>query len=72
MPTWAEFAQLLGALALLGNCIISWRSLAASTTNGKKLDKVHETTNSLAQRNEAIAEELGIRKGIEQQKAHDR
>lgn len=57
----AEFAQLLTAFAVAGNCAISYR-------NSRKIDVVHRTTNSLAQRNEAIARELGVAEGKKSEK----
>lgn len=57
--TLGEVAQFVTALAVL------WSTLR----NGRKLDQVHKTTNSLALRNEVIARELGVAEGTAAQKA---
>lgn len=59
--TVGELSQLLTALAVLGNCALSYR-------NSRKIDVVHKSTNSLAQRNESIARELGITEGKQAEK----
>jgi hypothetical protein len=61
--TWTELSQLLTPVGVLAGVWVSYK-------NGKKLNEVHRTTNSLAQRNEEIAKQLGVKEGIEQQKAN--
>lgn len=52
----------------VGTLLTTVASVWVSLRNSRKLDEVHRTTNSLAQRNEAIAKELGITEGIKQEK----
>jgi hypothetical protein len=54
--TVGEVAQMITAVAAVGGVFASLR-------NGRKIDVVHQTTNSLAKRNEVIARELGIAEG---------
>lgn len=58
-----EATQFIIALAILGNAVLSWR-------NGRKLEKVHQSTNGLATRNEAIARKLGVLEGTAAEKAN--
>lgn len=57
--TWGEFAQTITAVAVLLSAAQSWR-------NGRTLKDVKHNTNSISQRNEAIAKELGIEEGLKQ------
>lgn len=66
--TIAEFAQLLTAFVVAGNFVVSLRNGRKADRNSEKLDQVHRTTNSLAQRNEQIARELGVSEGRQAQK----
>ena len=52
-------------------CFISGAGLVVSWLNRRKIDQVHITTNSLAQRNEAIAKSLGIAEGKAKAKKED-
>lgn len=63
--TLGELGELLNGLAAVGILVMSWR-------HARKLEQVHKQTNSLALRNEAIAKELGVREGIEQEQASPR
>lgn len=61
-----EIAQIMTAISAMGAMVISAIGLLVSFLNRQKIDEVHRTTNSLAQRNEAIAKALGIKEGKEQ------
>jgi uncharacterized membrane protein len=65
--TGADIALVIGQVAVL---ITSISGALVSLRNSRKIDQVHETTNSLAQRNETIAKELGRREGKEAEKAN--
>lgn len=54
--TISDATQIVTVVVLVANMLISLR-------NSRKLDAVHKTTNSLAERNEAIAKELGVAEG---------
>jgi hypothetical protein len=66
--TVGEFAQLITAIVVAGNFVVSLINGRKTDRNSQKLDEVHKTTNSLAQRNEAIARQLGIAEGKQSQK----
>jgi hypothetical protein len=68
--TGTEVALVISASGSFLSSIVAGISALISLNNSKKIDEVHKTTNSLAARNEAIAKELGVRQGIEQQKAN--
>jgi hypothetical protein len=59
VPSLGEVAQTITAIAVLISAVQSYK-------NGRTLKQVHMTTNSLAQRNEAIARELGVKEGQQQ------
>lgn len=65
--TWGEGAQLLTALAVAATFVRGWM---ADRRADRKLDALHVTTNSLAERNEAIAKKLGIEEGRAAEKAN--
>lgn len=59
----AEIALIITALATLvgsiGSLIVSVRSSRKLDVQSEKIEKLHESTNSLSERNEVIAKELG-------------
>lgn len=60
MMTGTEVALII---ASLGTFTSSVGSVLVSLRNSRKLDEVHKTTNSLAARNEQIANDLGRLQG---------
>lgn len=64
---WGEFAQLLTAFAVAATFVRGW---AADRRADRKLDELHRTTNSLSERNEAIAKKLGIEEGRAAERAN--
>jgi len=61
--TWSDVAQLLTALAAVGGLVVS-------ILNRRSIAIVHKTTNSLAKRNEEIAQKLGEQEGRAAEKAN--
>jgi uncharacterized membrane protein len=67
MMTGGEIALVITSI---GTLITSIGSVLVSLRNGQKLNEVHRTTNSLAQRNESIAKQLGVNEGRAAEKAN--
>ena len=67
--TISEIAQLLTALAVCGNVAVSWRNGRKLSEQARKLEAVHDSTNGLSERNEAIARTLGVAEGAAAEKA---
>jgi hypothetical protein len=61
--TWTELSQLLTPVGVLAGVWVSYK-------NGQKLNAVHESTNGLDKRNEAIAKKLGVEEGKAAEKAN--
>lgn len=64
--TILETAQLITSVGIL---ITAVSGLVVSLRNSKKIDDVHKTTNSLAERAEERAHQAGIAEGKASQKA---
>jgi hypothetical protein len=67
--TPSEIALIVTASGTFLSSLVAAIGAVVSLGNSRKLDEVHKTTNSLAQRNEAIAKQLGIEEGKAAQKA---
>jgi hypothetical protein len=63
--TGAELAQVITALATL---VASVGAFLVSLRNSRKIEEVHRTTNSLSQRNEQLAKDVGIAIGKKEEK----
>ena len=61
--TGTEIALIITACGTLLTAVTGAVGIFVSLRNSRKLDEVHKTTNSLAERNEAIAKELGVAEG---------
>ena len=64
-----QLTHLLFSIAAVIAAVASIVSALLSLRNAAKLDQVHQQTNSLAQRNEAIARALGAKEGAEQERS---
>lgn len=68
--TPTELALIVTASGTFMSSMVAAIGAIISMGNSRKLDIVHQTTNSLAARNEAIAKQLGVTEGIAQEKAN--
>ena len=68
--TIAEICQLLTALAAVGAMLSSWRNARKIDVSAQNLQRLEKNTNSISERNEAIARKLGMKEGIEKEKAN--
>jgi hypothetical protein len=73
----AASGTVINAITGALNLLVSRRGVKVSENNSQKLDStidvvlaVHESTNGLSQRNEAIARKLGVAEGTAAEKAH--
>lgn len=63
--TAGEAAQLLTAVAVFGNFLMSWRNGRKLNRQDKKIQAVSESTNGLSERAEQLAQALGQSQGEE-------
>lgn len=72
--TGTEVALVMTAGGTLLSSVVSafmaLKNRSISLENGRKLDAVHQSTNGLAARNEAIAKKLGVEEGKAAEKAN--
>lgn len=61
--TWSDFWQGLTAGAFVSTSVLGWM-------NWRKTKQIAHNTNSLSERNEAIAKKLGVAEGKAEEKAN--
>jgi len=66
--TGTETALVISACGTFLTALTSAYGVMVSQRNSRKLTELHESTNGLASRNEAIAQKLGIAQGKAEEK----
>jgi len=68
--TAGEFAQVLTAIAAVGAALSSWRNARKIDMSAVNIQRLEKNTNSISERNEAIAKQLGVTEGMAKEKAN--
>jgi hypothetical protein len=68
--TGTEIALIISASGTFLSAVVASIGAIISLSNSRKLDAVHQSTNGLSERAEALAKKLGIEEGKAAEKAN--